>query len=92
MKNISDVAVQSRLDFISTDAITKGDSSRNFSLQPGQQTEIAFSVLVDNSLEKDEIEVRFQSGSDLSIAKIPLKHFKSRCHPVARCSLLSYWT
>lgn len=92
VKNISDRPIQSRLELISPDATIKGDFVRNFSLQPGQQTEIAFSVFVDDSIAKDEIELKFQSGSDLTEAKIPLRHLKS-CMKIANTGLLGdIWT
>ncbi|MFH0837954.1 MAG: Ig-like domain-containing protein [Patescibacteria group bacterium] len=78
VKNISDKPVQSRLEFLSSDVSVKGDSSHNFSLQPGQQTEIAFAVLVDNTLDKDKISVRFRSGDDVAEGVIFLRHLKSR--------------
>lgn len=92
VKNISDKSIQSRLEFISSDVTNKGDSARNFSLKPGQQTEIVFNVFVDSSLEKEEIEVKFRSGGDLTEAKIPLRHLKS-CMKVANTGLLEdIWT
>jgi len=78
VKNISDKPVQSRLELLSSDVSVKGDSSHNFSLQPGQQTEISFAVFIDNTLEKDELSVKFRSGNDVTEGSIPLQHLKSR--------------
>ncbi len=92
VKNISDQPVQSRLEFLSPDVSARGDSARNFSLQPGQQTEIAFTVFIDNTIEKDEISVEFRSGDDLSNGIVPLNHLKS-CSKVPNSGLLAdIWT
>ena len=92
IKNISDQPVQDRLEFSSPDLSVKGDSTRNFSLQPGQQTEMAFSVFIDTALEKDEVEVTFKSGRDEVKGTIRLRHLKSSLK-VPNTGLLSdIWT
>ncbi len=92
IKNISSRPVQSRLELISNDTTTKGDTARNFLLQPGQQTELAFNVYINDSIDKELIEVKFQSGDDLSEASIPLQHLKS-CMRVQNSGLLGdIWT
>lgn len=92
VKNISDLPVQSRLEFSSPDVSARGDSSRNFSLQPGQQTEISFSVFIDNTLEQDNISVKFQSGDDFTDAVIPVHHLKSSLKIVGSGLLGDIWT
>ena len=76
VKNISDHPVQDRLELFSSDLLPKGDVTRNFSLQPGQQTEISFSIFMDTILEKEAVHVEFRAGSDKAEGVIPLKHYR----------------
>ena len=77
VKNISDHPIQSRLEFFSPDLPPKGDVTRNFSLQPGQQTELNFSIFIDSSLTKEAIRVGFRSEDDEAESLLPLRHLKS---------------
>ncbi|MBN2306366.1 Ig-like domain-containing protein [Candidatus Peregrinibacteria bacterium] len=92
VKNISDHEVQSRLEFYSPDLAPKGDLTRHLTLQPGQQTEMAFNVFIDTTLEKNEVRVGFRSGNDQAEETIPLKHYMTS-QKIADTGLLSdIWT
>jgi len=77
VKNISNHIIQSRLELISDALAVKGDKSRHFSLQPGQQTELLFNVVVDSDLSTDDFSVQFVSGQDSVESRVPLRHLKA---------------
>lgn len=76
VKNVSDHPVHTLLNLVSSD-LPQNDTSRNVSLDPGQETEVSFSVLVDPLLDKDQIQLRFQAGQDSTEQTIPIQHLKS---------------
>lgn len=76
VKNFSDQPIHSRLEFISKD-VGSGDSSKNFSLEPGQETELSFNVSVDPNSSKDRLSFRFQTGEDFIESSLPLHHLKT---------------
>lgn len=92
VKNISDQPVHSSVNLVASDFVIKGDPSRNISLEPGQQTEIAFNVLVDSLLDKDAITVKFQSVSDMAEKMIPVYHLKSSTSVMAGGLSGDFWS
>lgn len=77
IKNISDQPFHSSVSLVASDFVIKGDASRNISLEPDQQTEVTFNIFIDSLLDKDEITIKFESGSDISESVIPIHHLKS---------------
>lgn len=92
VKNISELVIQGQFEIAGSDITVKGDSSRNFSLQPGQQTEIPFSVYISDTTGKDYIDLTFKTDSNSFSTKIPLKQLKT-CTKIANTGLLEdVWT
>ena len=75
VKNVSDQEISSRIELTGEGFVIQGDASRNFTLKPGQYTEISFKVLVDIS-NSSSVSLQFKSEDDSLDTSLPLLHLR----------------
>lgn len=92
IKNVSDQEVSSRLELITLQAAVLGDSSRNFTLKPGQQVSLNFKVLVSPQANDDELVAHFRSAEDMTEASVPFVGLKSTQDLVENSMVSEFWT